>query len=100
MTGLVPGVWLEIPIRITNPNDDPITVTSLTVSVTGNDACGSANFETRPSSVPFVVPGNATDFLVPQPMRPHVRLANLATNQDGCKRQTVELHFDGSANGP
>ena len=100
VTGLVPGMWLEIPIRITNPNDDPITVTSLTVSVSGSAACGGANFETRPSAVPFVVPGNATDYLVPQSKRPHIRLANLATNQDSCKHQTVELHFDGSANGP
>ncbi len=100
VTGLVPGVWLEIPIRITNPNDDPITVTNLTVSVSGNASCGGANFETRPSEVPFVVPGNATDYLVPQPKRPHVRLANLATSQDSCKNQTVEFHFDGSANGP
>jgi hypothetical protein len=100
VTGLVPGVWLEIPIRITNPNDDPITVTSLTVSVTGTAACGGGNFETQPSSVPFVVPGNATDYHVPQARRPHIRLANLATNQDSCKNQTVALHFDGSANGP
>lgn len=100
VSGLVPGTWLAIPVRITNPNAQAITVTSLTVSVAGTASCGSANFETQPSAVPFVVPGNAAAHSVPQPNQPRIRLKNLATSQDSCKSQTVALSFHGSANGP
>lgn len=99
VSGLVPGTWLAIPVRITNPNAQAITVTSLAVTVAGTASCGSANFETQPSAVPFVVPGNATDHSVPAPNQPRIRLKNLAASQDSCKSQTVRLSFHGSANG-
>ena len=97
--GLVPGVWRDIPARITNPNAQAITVTSLTVAVTGTSGCGSANFETQASATPFVVPASATDHPVPPANRPRIRLKNLATDQGACKTQTVGLVFSGSANG-
>jgi hypothetical protein len=100
VSGLVPGTWVVVPVRITNPNTQAITVTSLTVTVAGSASCGSANFETQPSAVPFVVPGNATTHSVPQQNQPRIRLKNLATSQDSCKSQTVGLSFHGSANGP
>ena len=101
------GVWKSIPITITNPNSDPISVTILTVAVSGSpNGCDAAtNFETQPAVVPFTVPANAVNYAVPLANQPQIRLKNLpgpspANNQNNCKNQTISLAYSGSANGP
>jgi hypothetical protein len=107
VSGLMIGVWKSIPITITNPNSDPISVTSLTVAVSGspNGCSATTNFETLPAVVPFTVPANAVNYAVPLANQPQIRLKNLpgpspANNQDNCKNQTINLAYSGSANGP
>jgi hypothetical protein len=107
VSGLMIGVWKSIPITITNPNSDPISVTILTVAVSGspNGCDATTNFETQPAVVPFTVPANAVDYAVPLANQPQIRLKNLpgpspANNQDNCKNQTINLAYSGSANGP
>ena len=102
VSNLLIGVWKSIPVTITNPNAAPITVTSLTVTVSGNPTGCSAtgNFETQAAVVPFVVPANVLGHAVPAANRPRIRLRNLASDQSSCKNQTFTLSFHGSANGP
>jgi Bacterial Ig-like domain len=107
VSGLMIGVWKSIPITITNPNSDPISVTILTVAVSGspNGCDAPTNFETQPSVVPFTVPANAVNYAVPLANQPQIRLKNLpgpspANNQNNCKNQTINLAYSGSANGP
>jgi hypothetical protein len=93
------GVWTPIPTAITNPNDVPITITSLRVAVSGNpNGCDAlANFETRAGTEPFTVPAGAQGYPVPLAKRPRIRLRSLSANQNRCKRQTITLSFSGSA---
>jgi hypothetical protein len=96
---VVVGAWTSIPVRISNPNDDPITVTSLRVGVAGSSGgCqAAANFETRASVVPFTVPARADGYPLPATLRPQIRLRSLSTSQDACQGQTFALTFEGSA---
>ena len=93
------GAWTSIPVTISNPNDDPITVTSLRVAVSGSPGgCqAAANFETRASVVPFTVPAGASGYALPAALRPQIRLRSLSTSQDACQGQTFALSFEGSA---
>ena len=102
VSNLLIGVWKSIPVTITNPNAAPITVTSLTVTVSGipNGCSATGNFETQAAVVPFVVPANALGHAVPAANQPRIRLRNLASDQNSCKNQTFTLSFHGSANGP
>ncbi len=109
VSGLVPGVWFPIPVTIGNPNSEPLYLTSLSVSVvlSSPNGCSSAtNFETMPSSASSSskvgpTPAGATSWPVPSSVsppgtlqpRPQIRLRNTATNQDGCKNQTVDLTY-------
>ena len=97
--GLVVGAWTSIPVTISNPNDDPITVTSLRVAVSGSPGgCrAAANFQTRASVVPFTVPAGANGYPLPAALRPQIRLRSLSTSQDACQGQTFALSFEGSA---
>jgi hypothetical protein len=100
--GVVVGAWTPIPITIRNRNSVAITVTGLRASVSGaHNGCDAArNFETRASSAPFTVPAHAQRFAVPRASRPSIRLRDLATDQDPCKRQRFALAFSGRASRP
>jgi hypothetical protein len=100
--GLGPGLWLRIPVRITNPHNFTIYVESLTVSVSSAPGtCPAGGFELQPSTAssasPIVVPANSSSFLVPLAQQPQIRLRNLASNQDACKGQSVSLSYAGTA---
>ena len=99
VAGVLVGVWSPIPVTITNPNGTPITVTNLTVAVSGAPGgCDvDANFETRGSAVPFTVPAHAATYAIPPARRPWIRLRELQTNQNECKGATVALSFEGKA---
>jgi hypothetical protein len=102
IAGLAPGLWLRIPVRITNPHNFTIYVESLTVSVSSAPGtCPAGGFELLPSTAssasPVAVPANSSSFLVPGAQQPQIRLRNLASNQDACKGQSVSLSYAGTA---
>jgi hypothetical protein len=96
---VVVGVWRPIPVTVTNPNREPIRVTTLTVEVAGGPGgCDAAeNFETRPTGTPFTVPAAADAYPVPASSRPAIRLRDTGSNQDSCKGRSFELVLDGKA---
>jgi hypothetical protein len=95
-----------LPLRIENPNDIPILVTSIAVaSAVGPSGCDAVtNLE--------LIPSNASDSLalrvpaggsvsVPSAgiAPPAIRLRDLPVNQDACQGARFELSFSGSAHG-
>jgi large repetitive protein len=101
---LYPGIWRNVALTITNPNNVPIYVTSITVTVTNspNGCTNTSNIELQqsnaaPTSNELAVPANATSWPVPQSFQPQIRLKNLPSNQDNCKSQTFTLGYTGSA---
>jgi len=101
VTGLQPGLWISIPVTITNPAAETLYVTSLTVAASGapNGCDASVNVEIQASSASpsnkLAVPANAVDWPVPAAFRPQIRLKNTAFNQDNCKNQTFGLAYSG-----
>jgi hypothetical protein len=103
VTGLYPGVWVPIPVRITNPHNFTLLVESLDAAVsTAPGSCPESNFEiaawTASPGDAVAVPANASSFLVPALKRPQIRLQNLpGSNQNTCKGVTVSLSYSGTA---
>jgi hypothetical protein len=106
VTGLVPGVTTPVPLTISNPNNTPIFVSQLTLSVSTNansGTCLAASYTvtawTAPSSASELsVPANATNFAVPVADQPKIKLNNSTTaNQDNCKGKSFTLTYSGSA---
>lgn len=106
-----PGRVQALDVELTNPNNQPIEVTAITVTVeqaTSAAGCvGTDNLVVdRQFSGTVVVPKNSTVRLstaspaVPASQWPLLRMPNLAdVNQDACKQATFGLAFTGSANG-
>jgi len=107
-TTLYPGVASPINLVFTNPNSVPITVTTVTASITGtsdNTNCpAGTNFaigqQLSPSAV-VVVPANSTkslsDLGVPQAQWPTIAMVETHTNQNACANKSVSLNYTGSA---
>ncbi|WP_374969164.1 hypothetical protein [Terrabacter sp. BE26] len=107
LTGLVPGVWREVPVRVTNPSGVPIRLTGVTLTV-GPDSippgCLTAtNLEVRQ---PVFAAGRA----LPVPPRATVTLPTEgvaaaaiilrdlpSVNQDVCKNKSFTLVWSGTA---
>jgi hypothetical protein len=104
---LAPGVSGFIDVAITNPNNQPLNVTNLSVAVTGTSkpACTTSNFSVTQFSgtYPITVPANSTRTLsqlgITQSQRPKVTMINLPVNQDVCKNTGVALSFTGTGSG-
>ncbi len=102
VSGLTPGVWLAIPVTVTNPNADTLYVTGSTVTASGSPGgCASTTnleIQASPASATnrFAVPANATNYAVPPAFRPRIRLKNTPSNQENCKNQTFSLSYAGS----
>lgn len=104
---LAPGLTGPLDLSLTNPNATAIEVTALTVSVTrtsDESRCPAAtHFRTVPLAAPVTVPAGASRTLsalgVPAAARPAVRMLDLPTNQDACKRVTLTLAYSGTAGG-
>jgi hypothetical protein len=104
---LAPGVSGFIDVAITNPNNQPLNVTSLTVSVTGTSqpGCSTSNFSVTQFSgaYPITVPANATRTLsqlgIAQAQRPKVTMLDLPVNQDICQNTGITLGFTGTGSG-
>jgi len=108
---LQPGDTAPLNLTLTNPNDRPIRVTSLSVAITTVTApratlanpCGVADFLVAqlPGAASFTIPAHSsrtltTLGLAPAQM-PSLSMINSADNQDGCKGATVGLSYGGTA---
>ena len=103
---LYPGA-AAVPLNLvfTNSHPAPITVQSVTVSVTGTSAggCGAANFSvSQQLRATPTVPAGATASLqqlgVDQSDWPQLRMLD-AGNQDVCRNASVNLTYAGTATG-
>jgi hypothetical protein len=97
----------DVPINLvfTDPNSSPITVSSVTVTITGTSAasCSMGNFSIpQQLTAQPVIPANSTkslsDLGIPQSQWPTLRMLDNG-NQELCKTATVNLSYDGSAAG-
>ncbi|MBR7744151.1 hypothetical protein KC207_12725 [Phycicoccus sp. BSK3Z-2] len=104
---LGPGIAPRpVELAVTNPNNQPLPVTNLGVTVTGTSdpRCGASEFTVRQyaGSYPVTVPARTegtrlTTLGVPPSALPTVAMLNRAGNQDACKGVTVSLALTGSA---
>ena len=95
-----------IDLAISNPNNQPLRVGNLGVTVTGTSrpGCSPAEFTVRQytGSYPLTVPARAegvrlASLGVPTAALPAVAMLDGARNQDACKGVTVHLAYTGSA---
>jgi hypothetical protein len=111
VTGLAPGVTQPVELTLTNPNDVPITVTSVTITIGDgttkngqpNPGCsGTTNLVLVHSLVGSVtVPANTTasltDLSVATSRWPALQMPDLPVNQDACKDTSFSLTYAGAA---
>jgi hypothetical protein len=102
---LYPGAAVPLNLVFTNAHAAPITVQSVTVSVTGTSAgsCGAANFSvSQQLQATPTVPASATVSLqqlgVDQSDWPQLRMLD-SGNQDVCRNASVDLAYTGTATG-
>ena len=103
---LYPGGSSPINLVFANPNGVPITVTSVsvTISSTSNGACGTGNFSIPQQllvTVPVIVPANSTNqslllLGIPTANWPIIKMTD-SGNQNACQNVTVNLSYSGSA---
>jgi hypothetical protein len=104
---LSPGVTGFLDLALTNPNNQPINITNLTVSITGTSkpGCTPSNFSVTQFSgtYPVTVPPNSVRTLsqlgVAQAQRPRVAMIDLPVNQDICKSTKLTLSYSGTGTG-
>jgi hypothetical protein len=110
-TVLEPGVTVPIDLTITNPNDRPIRITSLSIAIGSITAplatptlrCTPADFAVgQPEAgTALIVPGHSSRTLQELGLRsselPSLGMLNGAGNQDGCEGATVGLAYGGTA---
>ncbi len=99
------GTLVRVDLVFTNPNAAAITVTSVTVRLTGTSAsgCSAANFRVAQQlTLTVTVPPRSTASLsglgVPRSAWPRLRMLDTG-NQDACKRAAVRLAFTGTEKG-
>ena len=109
---LAPGVSQPLNLMLTNPNNQAIAISNLTVTAqsvvkapTAVGPCTIADYAVIQYSGPYPlsVPANGSASLstlgVASDKFPHVRMIDTATNQDGCKGATLSLAYSGSGQG-
>jgi large repetitive protein len=112
---LSPGVSASVNVRIGNPYNFPLHITSLTVMVdpvtklangSANGGCsGSSNFSVAQidaAAFDLTIPANSSRTLaelgVADVDRPSVAMLNLLdVDQNACKATSIALHYDGQA---
>lgn len=106
LTPVAPGAGSPIDLMITNPNNQPIRITNLGVTVQGTSTpqCPASQFTVRQyaGSYPLTVPANSagvklTSLGVPVGALPVLGMVNSTTDQSACKSITVTLAYTGSA---
>jgi hypothetical protein len=110
--GLVqPGDTAPLDLTLSNPNDRPIRVTSLSVAIatvtapraTVANPCGVSDFLVAQlvGAASFTIPAHSSRTLatlgVAASNMPSLSMTNSADNQDGCKGATVRLSYGGTA---
>jgi hypothetical protein len=105
---LRPGIEDPIDVTVSNPNDYPIRVDSVWVSISrvtagtagGTTGCGTGDFAVRQSSaaIQLVVPANSrarlSDLNIPRSGWPRLRMvASPIRSQDGCKGARLTLSY-------
>lgn len=94
-----------LQVVVTNPNDVPVEVTRLSVSLAGDPtSCPAENFRLTPSSAspgsPLPVPaGGSIELPSGAISAPSIEMLNLPENQDACSGAALELVFEGEAHG-
>jgi hypothetical protein len=103
---LYPGKTAALALRVSNPNGQPILVTSLVVTIqpgSSKAGCdGPGNLQITASNVsdanPLSVPANGSVTLPSGSVSaPQVTMRNLATNQDACKGALFTFAYSGSS---
>jgi len=103
--GLAPGITKPILLRLHNPTQDAISVTSISVEIAADSTppgCKSSSnvaleqADTITEEDPVVVPGLGTVVLSPG-RAPTITLRNQLWNQDVCKGKSFELTYSGRA---
>jgi hypothetical protein len=108
---LEPGVTAPIDLTITNPNDRPIRITGLSISIASITApratptlpCAAADFSVGQPLVgtTLIIPAHSSRSLlalgVASSQWPSLGMLNAADNQDGCKGATLVLSYGGTA---
>jgi hypothetical protein len=100
---LLPGTSSQIDLRITNPNDIPLTVVSNTTTVTtSQSACDPSNFTVAQGfSQPVMIPARTSTTLsqlgIPGRQWPTIGMLDTHLNQDVCMGATLTLHYSGVA---
>jgi hypothetical protein len=91
VTGLVPGANGNLVLKVSNPNNFQIEVTSITVAAGNASAqCTASNLVTTGFSGSLLVPANGTvNRAVPIKLKP--------TAGDGCKNASFPLTYGGNA---
>lgn len=109
---LYPGApGRPVDLNVTNPNNQPIKITNLGVTVsavtrngTAVSGCTATDFAIRQyaGSYPLTVPANSpttqlTSLGVPTSALPTVTFVNAARSQDACRSVTIQFAYTGSA---
>jgi hypothetical protein len=109
---MAPGVTQPVGLSISNPNNQALSVTNLSVTLTGvtrtatavakNLPCTVADFAVAQYSGPYpqtVAAGGTASLAslgVPTSQWPKITMLDTAANQDGCKGATLQLAYSGS----
>ncbi|MDP9887377.1 COG1470 family protein [Pseudarthrobacter enclensis] len=111
---LSPGTSTGLDLQISNPTGKPLSVTNLSVAITGvarsadavakNLACTPQDFTVTQFSgaYPVAVPTGSSSLStigVAQAAWPRVGMLDTSANQDGCKGATLQLAYSGSGQG-
>jgi hypothetical protein len=107
---LSPGVRAPLDLQLTNPQDVPLSVTDLRVTVQSVSApnadeghpCADRDFavDQASSGLRITLAGRSTSILsdlgVSRAKQPQVGMLNRAANQDGCKGASLTLAYTAS----
>ena len=110
---LAPGLSRPLNLTLTNPNNQNIAISNLTVTIKSvtkaahapAGACSTSDYAVTQYSGPYPLsaPANGSATLsslgVASSKWPQVRMLDTALNQDGCKGATVTLAYSGSGSG-
>lgn len=111
---LSPGTSAGLDLQITNPNNKPLSLTNISVAVSGvtrsadalarNLPCAPADYAVTQYSGPYplAAPTGTTSLSglgVAAAALPQVAMLDTSANQDGCKGATLQLTYSGSGQG-
>jgi hypothetical protein len=106
VSNLVPGVPVDVPLTLANPNAQPIQVTSVRAEIApGGDPprCPAATYVVLEQPVgitaaaPVVVPARDEVVVHEYARAPRITLLATAADEDACKGTSFELTYTGSA---